>query len=483
MKKFKLTKNETLQLYALFVISVLIIYKTPQIIGTVFQIILLIAFWRSKRDYFWLAFVFIISSEPGFLFSNSDAVHSFSLLSNSPFGNLYFNLVLIIVAFLKYFQKKRKVPIFLKTNFVLIFSYFIIQIIAFGFYKTTATIRMTLPWLLLFILPNALKDEKQLFSFFRLIFSFVFFVLITQIYKIVTGLEFSTFFGGMASEVVDAPGGIEEVEAALRPVYGIFIPFIALWGSIYYLTIKNEYFNKKYLNSILVLSVFSIYITATRSWLIASLFLAGFYILVSVQNPLKTFIQIATSAIFIISLMMTLPVLKKQVELSLERYETLEYFLKGDITAGGTVQRFDVRAKRPMEGFRENPIIGWGIGDEYQQYGDGHVGYHNLLMSSGLIGFTLWMLLWGNFIKKMLEKYQRLKKGKTNKNVPLVLISFSLSILIIHTSVQWFGYLIGFNNAFAIALLFMMGQRVFYYVSTIESIERNYKTNVITETS
>ena len=58
--------------------------------------------------------------------------------------------------------------------------------------------------------------------------------------------------------------------------------------------------------------------------------------------------------------------------------------------------------------------------------------------------------------------YQRFRKRHPYKNIPLVLIAFGGSILIIHTSAQWFGYLIGFNNALAIALLFNLGQRVFY---------------------
>jgi len=476
------SRTEIIQLYLLFAISVVIIYKLPGIIGTIFQIILLIAFWRSKREYFWLAFVFVIGSEPGYLFAKVDAAHSFSLLYNSSFGNLYFSLVFIIIAFLKIVQKKNKTPLFLKTNFVVIFSYLVVQIIAFGLYKTTVTIRMTLPWLLVFILPNAIKEEKQLLALFRLIFAFVIFVLITQIYKILTGLEFATLFGGMASEVVDARGGIEEVGVALRPVYGIFVPFIAIWGSIYFLTMKKHYFSRQYLSIILGLSVISIYLTATRSWLIASLFIVAFFIVIASRRPVKTLSRIILATLLILMVIQAIPFLEKQVELSLARYETLEYFMKGDITAGGTSKRFDVRAKRPLRGFTENPIIGWGISDEYKQYADGHVGYHNLLMSAGLIGFIFWMLLWGNFIKKMLEANQRIK-GNAYKNIPLVLISFSLSILIIHTTTQWFGYLIGFNNAFAIALLFMMGQRIFYPDRTMETIDKNYKTIISTETS
>jgi len=453
--------KDILQLYILFILSVGVIYKLPTMVGAMFQILLLIAFWRSKRDYFWLAFVLIITSEPGFLFAAIDAVHSFSFLPDSPFGNLYFYLVFLLLAFFKYYQTKMRPSFFLKANLILIFSYLSIQLMAFGVYKMTAFIRMVLPWLLLFIMPRMLKKEEDMAKFFKLVFSFTFFVIITQIYKLQTGVEFATLLGGVASEVAKARGGIEEVGAALRPLYGIFIPFFAIWGSIYYLTLKKNYFSRQYLNLILGLSIFSIFITATRSWSIAALFMAIFYIIISSRHPLRTLSQVAIAAVFIFAMVRIVPFLEKQVELSLARYETLEYFAKGDITAGGTTKRFDVRVKRPMAGFAANPIFGWGVGQEYQRYRDGHIGYHNLLMSSGLIGFTFWMLLWLNFIRKMMETYLKFQKKHHYKNVPLVLIAFAGSIFIIHTTAQWFGYLMGFNTALAIALLFTMGHRMY----------------------
>lgn len=454
--------KDILHLYMLFFLSVVAIYKLPTMVGTMFQILLLIAFWRSKRDYFWLAFVFMIASEPGFLFSASDARHSFSLLPEGPFGNLYFSLVFIMVAVAKYSKTKLRPAFFLKVNIILIASYLSIQLMAFGVYKLTAFVRLSLNWLLLFIVPRILKQEEDMAKFFRMVFSFLFFVLLTQLYKIITGLEFAVLLGGLASETVKARGGIEDVESALRPVYGIFIPFLSIWGSIYFLTLKKTYFSRQYLTLILGLSVFSIFITATRTWLIASIFMVLFYIVIASRRPVKTLTQLAIAVVFILALVQMLPFLEMQVELSLERYETLEYFIKGDITAGGTVKRFDVRVKRPMAGFAANPLIGWGVGEEFSSYSDGHVGYHNLLMSTGLIGFTFWMLLWLNFIRKMLGTYQSFRKSYPYKNIPLVLIAFGGSILIIHTSAQWFGYLIGFNNALAIALLFTLGQRVFY---------------------
>jgi len=486
MRKKYFIRKEILHIYYLFLSSVIVVYKLPSFVEAIFQIIILIYFWRSKRDYFWLAFVFIVMSEPGYLFSSADALHSFSIWPNSPFGNLYFSLIFLIVASLKYFKTKINPTFFLKVNFILIFSYFLIQLIVFGIYKTTAIIRLSLPWLLIFILPRMVKKEKDLANFFSLIFSFVFFVLLTQIYKVLTGLEFSTLFGGAASQVVEARGGVEEVETALRPVYGIFIPFLSIWGSIYFLSIKNNYFSKNYISLILGLSVFSIFLTATRSWLIASVFLVAFYVILTSRRPIKTLSQISISTILIFIGIEFLPFLHKQTNLSLQRYETMLDFIKGDITAGGTAQRFDVRVKRPLAGFSANPIFGWGVGHEFNRYSDGHVGYHNLLMSSGIIGFAFWMLLWLNFIRKMIDRNHVLRKDHPYKRIPLVLIAFAISILIIHTSVQWFGYLIGFNNALMIALLFTLGHRVYYIrrrvVRQVEN-KSNIKTPLLTTVS
>ncbi len=100
-------------------------------------------------------------------------------------------------------------------------------------------------------------------------------------------------------------------------------------------------------------------------------------------------------------------------------------------------------------------------------------------MSAGLIGFTFWMLLWANFAKKMIETYQRFNRRHPYKNIPLVLLSFAFSILIIHTSVQWFGYLIPFNNALAIAILFTLGQKV-YYMERSPVYDKSYNPKPVT---
>jgi len=459
--------REILTIYILFFLSVIITYKTPQILGSLLQIICLFFFWRSKKDYFWLAFVLIIESEVGFIFAKVDTIHSFSIIPASLLGNLYFSLGFLFFAILKFFPKKLKPPFFLKTNFILLGGYFLIQLMVFGIYKLPAVIRLGMPWILVFIIPHILKSEKEIANFFRLIFPFVILVLVSQVYKIITGLELSTFFGGLASEIIYFRGGIEESDVAIRPVYGSIIPFISIWGSIYFSTLKTKLFSKTYLSIILSLSIFSIFLTASRSWLISISLMVFVYLIIVAKNPLKTFTQILIGATIIIIIVQAIPLLRKQIILSFNRFQTIETFAKGDITAGGTLQRFDVRIKGPMKGFYKSPLIGWGVGDKANFYSDSHVGFHNLLMAGGLIGATLWGLLWLNFINKMLSAYQKFDSGNPYKNIPLVLISFLFSMLIIHAASQWFGYLISFNRTLVTALLFTLGHRIYYFKTEV----------------
>ncbi|MBK7377408.1 MAG: hypothetical protein IPJ03_00075 [Ignavibacteriales bacterium] len=104
-------KGDIINLYALFILSVGAIYIAPRGIGVLLQII---SFYRSEKDYFWLALVFIIENFPGAFFSRytSDIQHTFSLLPDSPVGTLYFWMVFILVALFKALQKRVIINLF-----------------------------------------------------------------------------------------------------------------------------------------------------------------------------------------------------------------------------------------------------------------------------------------------------------------------------------------------------------------------------------
>lgn len=462
-------RKDILNLYILFFISVFVIYKLPTIVGSIFQILLLIIFWYSKKDYFWLAFVYIVESNPGGLFFMGDPQNSFSLIQNSPMGNLYFWIVFTVLAFIKHQRTKANSKFIFRSNFTILFAYLVLLFFSFGIYKIPAVFRLLLPWLYIFLLPRMLKDIEDYARFFYLIIAFVPVVFFMQVYSIFFGGTVGTAFGGRSNEYIQYLS-IEETSQALRPADGIFIPFFSILGSLIFLVHDKKMFSRNYLLFNLIISIISIFITATRSWMIATLLIWLGYILIVSKNPIKSMIQYVLLMSSFILILWQIPSLRKQAELSFERYETVELLTKGDITAGGTLQRFDVRAPRVMKHFYESPIIGWGFGNEGSEYADGHVGHQNLLMQTGVIGYLLFFSLWINYILKMWKVYKNMSQSNPQKKLPLILIIFFLGIHVINISAQWFNYLITFNVGVIVCMLLVFGSYLYR-----ESVNKNCK--------
>lgn len=463
-KKKLISTSDTIKLSALFILSTAITYYTNNIAFAVFQLVLLLLFYNSQKPYFWLAFVFVVDSSPGGLFSMQDELHTFSLFSGAGIGNLYFYIPFILVALVKVRNVKVNYPkYFLQSILGILIFYFIFLLAGNGVYKWTAIVRLTLPWMLLYLVPRMLKDEEDYAKFFKLVFPFVVFELITQFYKLSTAQEFVTLLGGTGNPALAQWKDILDANAALRPAEGIFIPFISLFGAVYFLTKKNQRdFTNNFLLLIVGLSSLSIFITATRAWLIAIIFfLIGYTLLVS-KNPIKLLARYVFPSFLIFLLFILVPFLSLQADLALKRYETIGLLLQGDVTAGGTFQRLSVRAPIVMSHFYQKPFFGWGFGTEGASFSDGHVGHQNLLMHTGIAGYSLFAIMWIIFLIKMFRANANFKPQDIYYKTPIVLILFFLSIHIINTSAQWFHYLTTYSVGFIFALLFSLSNMIYW---------------------
>ena len=460
-------KRDIFNLFSLFFTTAIVVYMLPTLISTSFQILLLIQFYRSKRNYFWLALFFIIEANPGALFATYDPSHTLSLLYSSPFGNLYFWIVFIIIAFFKSLKCKHAYPFFLRTNIQILTFYLLFLLIIFGVYKFPALTRSLLPWLFLFILPRLLRTERDYANFFNLIFSFVFFIFITQFYNLLSGNEFAKLLGGLGNTALK-DRSIVDAREALRLVDGILIPFISIIGTTIFLTLRNKLFTKNYLSIILGLSLFSIFLTATRSWLLCVFIIFfGFLFLVS-KKPILAISRLILPAILLIIMFSSIPYLSKQAQLAIVRYETIGYLLQGDLTAGGTLKRFDVRSPRVMNKFYESPILGWGYGSEANKFSDRHVGNQNLLLHTGIIGYALFVFFWLNYMMKLYQRTHSISRINPYKKVLQMFIIFLPAIFVIHTSVQWFGHLVAFGAGYTLSILFSFASFAYWKSIIVE---------------
>ncbi len=135
------------------------------------------------------------------------------------------------------------------------------------------------------------------------------------------------------------------------------------------------------------------------------------------------------------------PTISNQLVFAQERLGAMESIAGGDLSAEGTLQRLDFRSQRVLQGWRENPVFGWGLSDKGYEYGDGHVGNQALLAMSGLAGFILLNGFLVYFTWKLVIVYNSSFRRVYDRNSLLVFIIFLGGWFIIHsTSGQQFNY-------------------------------------------
>ena len=136
-----------------------------------------------------------------------------------------------------------------------------------------------------------------------------------------------------------------------------------------------------------------------------------------------------------------IPKIGSQISLASKRLSTLEELASGDPTAGGTTTRLTVRGPRVMEGFKNSTIIlGAGFSNFYYSYSDGHVGFQNILLNSGVLGFIIFI----SFALKLFFTPLRILNKFSNRhdlrsilrNLPLLVIA----VLTINSGTQFWGF-------------------------------------------
>lgn len=465
--------KDIIQFYAVYLFVVVAVYKTPTIVALIIQVGILYVFYNSKKDYFWFAFIFIVSSTPASFFTVLDAANTLSLFPTSPIGVLYFWIVFLMFAAVKAFNVRPQYPFFLTGIVVAMLIYLVIQLMIFKIANLGIMVKGLMPWILVFALPRLLVKKSDYENFFNIVFSFSFFVLISQLFFLVSATEFNTLLGGLNTTRYDLT--IESADQALRPVSGIMISYVSIMGSTFFYVHKDNIFTKNYLLLVLAISFISVFITATRGWMLGSVLIILVFAFLISKNPLKLIPKLFLPALVLILLFKFVPFLNKQFELSFSRYETLTALVGGDKTAGGTLSRLDDRPKKVMKKFWESPILGWGYGPEKEGYSDGHVGNQNLLLSAGILGYSLMAFLWIAFMFKLFLRDSQLNSNNPYKKVPLLLISFMLSMILIHsTSSQWFGYGFGINRGFTLFFVIAFANHVYWHSVKYERLKDFY---------
>lgn len=432
-------------LIALLLISFISVYFVPAKFNRMIFLVILIAAYWTKLDYVYLAWFFIINDAPGRLFvaGTFDAarIPLYPIMAGVSIG---FQELFIMLYLLKYLKYRRASTFIFKKEFTWFVAFAILVAVfslPFGmsFDNLILTYRYLFPWALVFIVPAFIHDKKTLSRTSLLLFPIVFLALVSQFYSYVSGEYLDEILRG--ASVAD----INNEESVSRSYSAVFIILFSIVQALYFLFNRKTEINKNYLGAIIFLGYLSIIMTATRGWIIALFaILLGVLVFFGFMKGNANVVRLViVSAIVFFIVQYQFPVITRQLDASYERLTTIESLMSGDVTAGGTLKRLDVRSPRVMKKFWENPIIGWGFSDEFYKYQDGHVGNQNILLNVGILGY---ILLIGLFIR-ILKNIWRMSKKKEfrilENRAPLVYFFGLIAVFIIHsTSGQFWGYIL-----------------------------------------
>ncbi len=441
-------KNELLEFYFIFFASVLFVYFVPVTISRLYFLVLLFLFWKSKKDYFWFALVFLIINEPGALFHGEysrgiKGIPNYTIVPGLTFTFFHF---FFIFSFFKSLIKGRRTRVLLRNPLLFILFYFLfLWLLTFSFgidYKNlNYYVKIFFVFLIFISFPLLVYRKEEIYTFIHLILPIIFFLFFSQMFQLFTGSKFGNWLSGVSefslAELSASEGYYDFIRLTVAPMLVFFCYIFSLFFSI-----KKDYKGSKiYLYLIITICLLLAYLSATRSWIIMFLSIFVFY-LIFFRKDIRHVITLIGLMFFIaILLYKFVPRLDYRIEYSTKRLATVEMLLEGDVTAGGTLRRIDVRLPKVLEGFTKNPIFGWGFSDTYRKYADGHVGNFNLLLQGGIVGFIIFLFFWISYLRMILSTKRRLSNNNHFKK-PLLVLSFAFGgMLLLHfTSYQFFSY-------------------------------------------
>ncbi len=449
-----------------------------------------VLFYYSNKNYFWIAFLLILIEQPGGLFfgGEREAVNRLPLFTLSGNFSISFEQIMIITALLKALKIRKNFTPLLKNQFylflLLLFSLVIISIvIGFTFSDFKLLIRYFINLSLFYSVYFLIRNEEDWIRFFRVLFPFAIYALALQGYSLFHGYQVVNL---LDKSILATQGILNYGDQAVlsRPIEMIHISFISFFGALYFILIPNNNFSKSYLVLINSASFLSIFITATRSWFIALLVTYIFVILWAPGMIKKMKLKYGLALALVFILFSSINIFETQFNEAFNRIETIKYLAQGDISAGKTLKRFDVRGPAVINAFKNSSLMfGSGFSEQYMKNRDQHVGYHNFLLNSGIFGATILIFFIFEYFFRYFGIYKNLNRRNIYKPALIIFPLWFAAILILNSSTQFIGYDVELNRLFVVIALLFFGNTIVEKATTIDKIFGGKLNNNVIETS
>lgn len=392
-------------------ITFLLVYFSPSVtITRVLFFGILFSIFRSKNDYFWLAWFFIVVDAPGHLFSGGTLadIQRIPIYPIVPSFTISFFDLFILVYFVKAILKRKVKTInFFNTQislfialflFYCVFTVSVFQLEFVKFYRTIS------PWVLVYVVFVFMREEESFHRFNKLVFPIVFLAVLAQIYSIIEGQHVVNIFKNVYQVKSHLSREITEDSInAARNLYSMFIIFYSIIMAFFNLAKKKLEFPEKYLIFVIFTSFLSVVLSGTRGFLLA----VGFIIFCSILLVLKKSVAMKYLKMIVILSMFTYlliyisPSIRTQLKLVTERYETMSMLAEGDVTMKDSLARVTIRIPRIMKWIEKSAVFGYGFSDIYYNNADNDIGFFTVMLNVGILGTVLLYLLFLSILIKI----------------------------------------------------------------------------------
>lgn len=460
---FQINYKEIRNFLFLYFFTILFVYYTNTLFKDILFLVYLFLFIKSKNKSFWLAFFISLAYAPGMLFNSLDPNHGLLEFRNGQI--VYFTLTTSAIIVKVFTEKRRFIKPFSEI-YIWIFSSLLFLIIGFSFGISGAQLLRNLkdfyPFLLLIYLPSLMSKKEDYENLMLYLIGFGFFVFFCQIYVIVFGKHIMSLFGGYI--IKDGAEYIRNYDSEydlVRPNYSTMIVLLNIFSTQYFQKVKllsNK--DKQFFTIALFISIISIFVTATRGYIIG----ASIIVLVGLRIQLKNYIRAIIPASILLLILGFTTNLLLQLSFALKRFETIFAFLQGDTSANGTLSRVDDRAPDVLYAAKDSAFFGKGLSNITGQFADGHVAWPTIYLQGGILGVLILLLI---IISLMFKIYNLNLK---NSGLNILILGLFLALVFVHsTSYMVFSFLPGNGNI----------QMFIYLIAFIRILQLESKNNNI----
>ena len=434
----------TIAIVVLFAVTVYFVYYAPVGTDKLYCVVLFFLFWYSKSDYFWFAFFLIISAFPGGFFLEMSGTALRRLPVFSPIPKISFSVmdIFLIIALIKAIirgKKTKLIDVFRLKNIAILIPYIIIVSVFYGvslkaFLNGTA--RGFFFYTLLFSFPALIYNRKEIYKFMVLFFPFAILEIMAQIFTLKTGMEFATVFhSGAASEILNSVTG--EIRAIPSGYINIRLAYVF---AFVLLESKENIVPKLYSYLIILISLSSVIISATRSAIIMYIFIfIAYFVFIARKKP-NVFLQIFISSAVFIMLLDTFNVLDLNniLDSSYNRFVGAVSMEDGSVKAEDTFDnRISNRLPILWDNIKKSILIGYGFSDKYFNIYDGHLGGVFVgLLQAGVFGYSLYVIFIINIYRKCFWYIKKIPKDSSFYGIIKVFTLSFIGYMIVNLSVD-----------------------------------------------